>query len=161
MSRPPPGTAAYSRLMLLALRSILAILTLLMLVQDLVPLGRWNGLTALAPQSPLSHRVRMTLVNTATLAAAWLCTLSPHFTQHGSWQHLTTILILAGCVAGAFASWWRPWLFGATAAQQEKLRVITTGTYTFVPARNGITPNALHCLFHALILAALALTLRL
>jgi hypothetical protein len=145
--------------MLLALQAILAVLLLLMLVQDLVPLGRWNALRTLAVQSPLAHRVRMTAVNASTAAAALLCTLSPHYLHRGSWQHTVCTVILVCFLFGAFHSWWKPWLFGSTPAEREKLRLITTRTYTFVPERNGVTPNALHCVFHALAVAALILDL--
>ena len=146
--------------MLVTLQLLLAILTLLMLVQDLVPLGRWNALDRLAAESPLAHRLRMTAINTTTAAAALFCTLSPRFLQM-SWQHTAATIILALFLVGAFLSWWKPWLFGSTADEREKLRKITDGTYAFVPQRNGVTPNALHCLFHLIAVAAFALDLNL
>ncbi len=150
----------------LALLLTLALLSLLLLTHDLIPLGRWNNLRASAPTRPLGTRIVSTLLNSLVgLIPAWLAFRSLH--TIGLTNARQTILIfLAILLLGELSSWWIPWAFGASAfgarlsfERRRHLAAMTTGTLTVVPERHGIQPNALHCAIHLLTLLAFVETL--
>jgi hypothetical protein len=128
---------------------------------DTVPLGRWNNLGQFRREIPLGRRVRGSLLNVVTAGAAvvlfWLGWVSGG-EMAGDWR-MTLLITLAVLVYMEFRAWWRPYLFGATPAIIEKLRPNWEGTYAFLPVRNGIRPNAMHCVMHAATVAGFGFAL--
>jgi hypothetical protein len=131
---------------------------LLFLLHDTVPLGPWNNLTALRAAVPLRRRIIGTLMNAAIgLLAMYFFHMSsmPHSQMALTWL----IVLQAFMVYGEVRWWWYPYLAGAGPALIARLRPNWEGTLTFLPERNGIRPNALHCLMHSMTLAALVLAI--
>jgi hypothetical protein len=69
------------------------------------------------------------------------------------------IAIQAFLLVGEILWWWRPYLFEASPELVARLRPNWYGTISFLPERNGIRPNAMHCIMHALTLTALVLAI--
>ena len=137
-----------------ALELTLLLQLLLFLLHDTVPLGRWNNLTALRAAVPLRRRIIGTLMNTAIgLLALYFFHMS---SMHHSQMALTWLIVLqAFMVYGEVRWWWYPYFAGASPVLVARLRPNWEGTLTFLPERNGIRPNALHCVMHTMTLAAL------
>jgi hypothetical protein len=45
---------------------------------------------------------------------------------------------------GQLNAWWIPYLIHPNPVRAERYRVLFAGTSSFLPERNGITPNTLH-----------------
>jgi hypothetical protein len=130
-------------------------------VHDTVPLGRWNNLGRFKREIPLARRVRGSLMNIVTAGAVVLL-------FYAGWAHggdlagdwrMTLLITLGVLIYMEFRAWWQPYLFGATPAIVEKLRPNWEGTYAFLPERNCIRPNAMHCVMHASTMAGFGLAL--
>ena len=136
-----------------ALLASLVVLSLLLLTHDLVPMGRWNSLPT--NDLPLPKRLVSTLINSlAGLIPMWLAWRS--LGVYGRTSDRETITIFLVClVLGELLSWWIPWLTGYSPVDRKKLTAMTAGTYSFVPARHGVTPNALHCVVHVVTVVGL------
>jgi hypothetical protein len=139
-----------------ALEVVLLLQLLLFLFHDIFPLGRWNNLPALRAAVPARRLIVGTLMNTAIgLLALYLFHMH---SMHHSRTALTWLIVLQGfMVYGEVRWWWYPYFAGASPALVARLRPNWEGTAAFVPERNGIRPNSLHCVMHALTLAAFLL----
>jgi hypothetical protein len=125
-------------------------------LHDTVPLGRWNNLGYFKREIPLGRRVRGSLQNSVTaLAVVGMFTMGwmRGGDSAGDWR--MALLITSGVlVYMEFRAWWQPYLFGSTPEEVRKLLPNWEGTYAFLPLKNGIRPNAMHCIMHASTLAA-------
>lgn len=140
--------------MAMALLITLVVLTILLFLHDLVPLGRWNnvGNGRRKPLLPLlANLIPNTLVGLVPSYLAWK-TLHAHGISPG---RRAIVITLSVVLLGELFSWRIPWLFGTTEGRRKQLNAITDGTLSFVRSRHGVTPNALHCVIHLLTLAAL------
>jgi hypothetical protein len=130
-------------------------------VHDTIPLGRWNNLSQFQRVIPLGRRVRGSVLNSVTAGAVlvlfWLGWMRGGET--GGFFRVALLVTLGVLVYMEFRAWWRPYLFGATPAIIEKLRPNWEGTYAFLPERNGIKPNAMHCVMHAATVAGFGFAL--
>lgn len=130
--------------MAMALLITLVVLTMLLFLHDLVPLGRWNnvGNDRREPLLPvLANVIPNTLVGLVPSYLAWK-------TLHAHGRPARIAITLSIVLLGELFSWWIPWLFGTTEGRRKQLNAITDGTLSFVRSRHGVTPNALHCIIH-------------
>lgn len=143
----------------IALLATLVLLFLLLVLHDLVPLGRWNNLERAAAEVARGKLVGQTVWVGLLGGVPLVLTYLARGARHATWPRTTTTFILAFLFAGELLTWWIPYFFGARAGYAEGLRPIFAGTVSFLPERNGLTVNALHCLLHGLTLLALVLSL--
>ena len=120
-------------------------------LHDTVPLGRWNNLRRFRAEIPLQRRVTGSLANSVT-ALATVGMFYMGWLRGGKgdsdWQ-MALVITLGVLVYMEFRAWWQPYLFGASPEIVAKLLPNWERTYAFLPVRNGIQPNAMHCLMHA------------
>jgi hypothetical protein len=57
--------------------------------------------------------------------------------------------------AGAFKSWWWPYLIRSDPGQATRHADLFGGTHRFLPVRNGVAPDTLHFAYHLLLAATL------
>ena len=142
----------------IALAVCLTVLTAVMLVHDVVPLGRWNNLGQRVPR-PVGVVVRHTVLNTVTglvpTVLAWRSLGAHGFAT----ARLVILVVVCMLLLGAFSSWWLPWMRGTGPERTRELAAMTDGTLSFVPERNGIMPNAIHSVIHLLALASFVLVI--
>ena len=100
--------------------------------RDWIPLGRMNGTAAIRRQACWSRTQR---------APGWLW----------NWLWISYGLLFAG----ELSAWWMPYLVRPQPERAARYRVLYGCTHAFLPARNGIVPNTLHCLLHLATLAML------
>jgi hypothetical protein len=132
-----------------ALEIVLVLQLLFLALHDSLPLGRWNNLGPFRAAVPLRRRIIGTLTN------ALLGLLALHLSEMHAYLWLT--VVQAFFLAGEIAWWWRPYFFGAGPELVARLRPNWEGTIAFLPERNGIRPNAMHCVMHGLTLIGLLL----
>ncbi len=56
---------------------------------------------------------------------------------------------------GELTAWWVPYFLRPEPARVIRYQAIFGNTHAFLPERNGIIPNTLHCILHAATLALL------
>jgi len=142
----------------IALLTALVLLFLLLVLHDLVPIGRWNNLERAAGQVSRGKLAGQTVWVGLLGGVPLVLSYISRGVRHATWQRETATFILAFLFVGELLTWWIPYFFGARAGYAEGLRPIFEGTLTFLPERNGLTVNALHCVVHGLTLLALVLS---
>ncbi|MGA8940999.1 MAG: hypothetical protein WB439_17680 [Acidobacteriaceae bacterium] len=138
------------------LEAVVLLQLLVLALHDTIPLGRLNNLQNFRAAVPLRRRVIGSSVNTAVgLWAVWLCW---HGAMAGGRGDLIGLIVLQGLLfLGEIRSWWWGYFFGASPETVGHLRPNWEGTIAFLPERNGINLNVVHCVMHALTLAGLVL----
>jgi hypothetical protein len=59
---------------------------------------------------------------------------------------------------GEIRAWWIPYFFGTTPERVKRYADMFGNTHSFLPERNGIIPNTLHVILHALTFVTLILS---
>jgi hypothetical protein len=138
---------------------IVVLLQLIILaVHDTIPLGRWNNMQGFRSMVPVRRRVIGTTINTATGGLAlWMCLEGLAHAAPGLLMGL--IVLQAVLFVMELRAWWVPYFFGSTPETVAHLRPNWEGTIAFLPVRHAVRVNAMHCLLHALTLAALVLAI--
>ncbi len=132
---------------------------LFLLFHDWIPLGNWNNLGAIHSEDPLSRRVFVTLLP-AIPTALGLYWSAVHLGRPYPGDLLWFLWITYGVLLfGILRAWWIPYLLIPDAKRAERYRVLFHGTRRFLPERNGLAPDALHCSLHLAVLAILAMLL--
>jgi hypothetical protein len=141
-----------------ALEIVLILQFVVLVAHDTIPLGRWNNLHHFRAVVPLRRRVIGSVANSATgILALVLYHLGR---MHGSMGSLIGLIVLQAVLFfGELSTWWRPYFFGASPDVVAHLRPNWEGTIGFIPEKHGIALNAVHCIMHALTLAALILAI--
>jgi hypothetical protein len=148
------GTGMVFEVVFLTLQGIVV---LFLLLHDWIPLGRLNNLDAIRGRDSLGHRVYVTLLPLVP-AAVCLYLSAERFGQRYPMYVEWWLWVTYGTfVLGMLRAWWLPYLVLPDAKRAERYQAIFAGTHTFLPQRNGIAPDTLHTVFHAVVLVTLIL----
>ena len=132
------------------------LVTAFILLHDWVPLGRLSN-----PEGLLAVDSKTRLGLTTVLSAApFAIGLWWSWREVGHWSHgvLVYLWVCYGiCLAGALRAWWVPYLFGSDEGRRERYRQRFAGTLSFMPERHGIRPDALHVVFHGVLVGLVVL----
>jgi hypothetical protein len=150
---PTAGTPAFDSVFLAAQ----AFVVLFLLVHDWVPLGRLSNFTAKRDADSLGNRIFVTLLP-AVPAGLGLYYCAKNFAH----AYPEALLILLWVTYGSFLvgmlrAWWMPYLLVPDPERAARYKEIFAGTHRFLPERNGIAPDTLHTIFHAVTLAAVVM----
>ncbi len=137
-----------------------AMILLFMIVQDLVPLGPFNDIQAIASVQSLNETLAVTMIGVVQI----LLLIGGVFLFIGKrypiWVRIWLIVHPSCILFGAIMSWWIPYLFGIGAEEKvERYQIMFGDTHAFFPVMNGIVPNTLHTIFHLALLACIILTI--
>jgi hypothetical protein len=124
---------------------------------DWIPLGRLNDVAAVRRQDSSARLVRVTLVQSVPYTIGLVASLvywrmNRHFPGWLWWWLWISYGMLA---VGEMTAWWVPYLARPQPARAARYRAMFGGTHAFLPERNGIVPNPLHCLLHGATVAML------
>ncbi|HVI05199.1 MAG TPA: hypothetical protein VM711_03790 [Sphingomicrobium sp.] len=139
--------------MLILLVTLQAVQVVILWTHDWVPLGRLNDVAAIRRHDSLGRLIWVTLLQSVPFTV--LLFYSIQFLQTGYSHSLRTWLWIGYGVLflGELRAWWIPYLLRAEPDRALRYREMFGGTYSFLPERNGLTPNALHCILHVTTLA--------
>ncbi len=135
----------HAEILLIALQ---AFQVLHMATHDWIPLGRLNDVRGVRSQNTTGQLILATLINTVPFAIPLFFSVRylpqpwPHWLR--DWLWIAYFILLAGEIR----AWWIPWLFGTSAEKIARYQAMFGNTHTFLPVRNGITPNTAHLLLH-------------
>ena len=131
--------------------------TAFLLLHDWVPLGRFSNLSAMRKEDSLVRSIVVTLIPVVPAAfglyysARYFAKPYPHGVLMLLWITYGSLLI------GLLRAWWIPYLLIPDPERAARYQIIFAGTHTFLPKRNGISPDTLHTVFHAAVVGTLVL----
>ncbi|MDZ5650427.1 hypothetical protein [Nitrospirillum sp. BR 11828] len=152
-------------MMLTFLVSLQAIQVVILWLHDWVPLGRLNGVATVRAADTTGRLVLVTLIQSVPYTIGLAYSLVHLHTAHfPGWLWYWLWVSYGLLFAGELRAWWLPYLVAPEPARATRYQSMFGTTHTFLPERNGITPNTLHVVLHIQTAATLcllaALTLR-
>jgi|SRR5215469_2522984 len=142
-----------------ALLALQAFQVVFLWLHDWVPVPPLNDVKAVHDLDGTGGLLRITLIQAAPFTVGLVFSALtighpyPHWLFDWLWISYGILFV------GQLQAWWLPYLFGASAKRVQRNRVMFGRTHSFLPERNGIVPNTLHCLLHAATLATLIILL--
>lgn len=130
---------------------------LFLALHDWVPLGRWNNIAAARSENPGGRLLWTTIISTAPYLIGLVFSIRDFGHAYPNWLMMWLWISYVLLFLGALRAWWIPYLVVPDPARAARYRVMFANTASFLPERNGITPNALHVVFHVSVLATLVL----
>lgn len=132
---------------------------LFMIVQDWVPIGTLNDVHAISDTRSKSELILVTLFGIVQILILMFIILKFIGRRYSIWAKLWLIIHPTIIFIGALLEWWIPYFFGYGADKRSAQYAEMFGnTHSFLPAMNGIVPNTLHSMFHAILLLCIILT---
>jgi hypothetical protein len=126
-----------------------------LLFHDWIPLGRLSNLAAIRSEDTLARRIFVTLLP-AVPAAIGLFLSARRFGQpYPDGLNMLLWITYGVLILGMLRAWWIPYLVVPDAERAARYQIIFAGTHSFLPRRNGMSPDTLHTLFHLVTLATL------
>ena len=141
--------------MLILLLVLEALEVAILWLHDWVPIPPLNDVRAVQAQNSTAQLVWGTIISSLpfTLGFAfsllWLHRAYPPWVW--GWLWISNVLLLLGAVH----AWWLPYLIRPEPQRAARYRAMFAHTHAFLPERNGIIPNTLHCALHAIIIGIL------
>jgi hypothetical protein len=118
-------------------------------LHDWLPLGRLNDVPAVRAADSFGRLVRVTLIQSVPYTLGLIFTVRFEQTGHPHWVFIWLWISYGLLFAGELRAWWVPYLLQAEPARAARYAGMFGATHSFLPPRNGITPNTLHCALHA------------
>jgi hypothetical protein len=124
---------------------------------DWVSLGRLNDVAAVRRQDSTARLVRVTLIQSVPytigfLVSVYYASMASHYP---GWLWYWLWISYGLLFAGELTAWWVPYLGRPQPDRAARYRAMFGSTHAFLPQRNGIVPNTLHCLLHVATVALL------
>jgi hypothetical protein len=122
-----------------------------------IPLGSLNDVKAVRSVFPTGKLLVTTLINFTPVAIGLGGTIFYFKKGFPGWL-IWFLWILYGLACyGSLKAWWIPYLFRADPERVARDQVMYGSTHSFLPRRNGISPNTLHVIFDIATLGILIL----
>jgi hypothetical protein len=126
-----------------------------LLFHDWAPLGRWNNGAAKQCEDKRLHLVLTTLLAALPAGIGLFYSASYFGRPYPHWLEMLLWITYGLLFLGLLRAWWIPYLVLPDEKRAARYQTIFADTYTFLPRRNGIAPDALHCMLHLAIVAML------
>lgn len=125
-------------------------------LHDWAPLAPFNDVAAVRRENSFGRLALATVIQSAPYTVGLVGTLmsSAGAPLHGwvlAWLWISYLILFVG----ELQAWWVPYIRGTTPDRVARYGEMFGRTHAFLPPRNGITPNTLHCLLHACTAATL------
>ena len=133
-----------------------AIQVVFLLLHDWIPLGRLTNLAAVRALDSTQKLFWTTLLSALPYAVGLGFSVAdfPHWPM---WLHTYLEWLYGISLLAILRAWWVPYLSPSDSARAERYRTRFAGTITFLPKRHGFAPDALHTVYHGILLATFAL----
>ena len=126
-------------------------------LHDWVPLGRLNNLAAVQASDSAGKLFIVTVLSTLPFAVGLVASVRCAGTGFPGWLMWWLWISYGAAVYGLLRAWWVPYLLIASPARAERYQARFAGAHAFLPLRNGIRPDTLHCALHIVIVAIVIL----
>jgi hypothetical protein len=141
--------------LLIGLQSVQVVFLLL---HDWVPLGRLSNLAAVHAVDSTAKLLWTTLLSALpyTAGLGFCVAAFPHWPM---WIHIYLDVLYAVTLFAILRAWWIPYLSSSDSPRAERYRIRFARTLSFLPKRHGFAPDALHTVYHGVVVATLVLLL--
>ncbi len=127
-------------------------------LHDWIPLGRLNDVNAVRRQDSTVRLVIVTLIQSVPYSIGLLASvLYWHMSRRfPDWLWIWLWVSYGMLFVGELTAWWLPYATRPKPERAARYQAMFGNTHAFLPERNGIVPNTLHCLLHLATVAMLA-----
>ena len=125
----------------------------ILLLHDWVQLGSWNDLSAVRRQHSQKALALGTMVSSLFPLIGLALSIAYWTISWPRWLYIYLLAAYGFLLVGELEAWWIPFLVWNQPKRASEYHAMYGNTYAFLPARNGIRINALHCVLHAATLA--------
>lgn len=143
--------------MIIALLVLQSFVVLFLALHDWMPLGRLNDVDAVRSVDSRARLVTVTVLSTLPFAVCLAGSAYYLRAPFPGWLVWTLWVSYVAIALGALRAWWIPYFFIEEPARAARYQIMFGRTYSFLPERHGIRPNALHVALHLAIAAVLVL----
>ena len=124
-------------------------------VHDWVPLGSLNDVAAVRAADMTGRLIRVTLIQSVPYTIGLLGTIRHADGVFPGWLWYWLWISYGLLFMGELRAWWLPYLLQPEPERAARYRAMFGRTHGFLPARNGLVPNTLHCVLHGCTLLTL------
>jgi hypothetical protein len=129
---------------------------LFLLLHDWIPLGRLSNLAAVHAIDSIAKLLRTTFLSALPFAAGLAFSVAT-FPDWPMWVRIYLDVLYTIVLFAILHAWWIPYLSRSDSPRAERYRTRFAGTLTFLPKRHGFAPDALHTVYHGVVVATLIL----
>jgi hypothetical protein len=126
-------------------------------LHDWIPLGSLNSLKGVHSADAMAKLVRATLLSTLPFAIGLIGSAYYSSARFRTWLVWLLWITYGGALYGMLRTWYVPYLLVAEPARVERYQKMFSHTHAFLPKRNGVAPNTLQVIFHAILIATVVL----
>lgn len=126
-------------------------------LHDWVPLGRLNNIAAVQSQDSRQRLILVTILSSLPFSVGLSFSLLSLGEVFPLWLYIFLWVTYSGLFLGELRGWWVPYLFTPDARRAARYQAMFANTHSFLPQRNGISPNTLHVILHVTTAATLGL----
>jgi len=149
-----PGLGDY---MIEAFLACQLFIVLFIALHDWIPLGSLNNLKGVHSADATKKLVVVTVLSTLPFAIGFVGSAYYASTRFPSWLVWFLWITYGASLYGLLRAWYVPYLLVPNPARAARYDEMFAGTHTFLPTHNGIAPNTLHVIFHAVLIATVVL----
>jgi hypothetical protein len=137
--------------LLSALIALQVFVVVFIALHDWVPLGSLNNLAGVRVADPPGKLLIVTLLSSLPFAIGLIASILHAGTGFPAWLMWWLWISYGAAAYGLLRAWWVPYLLHASPARAVRYQARFAGTHAFLPERNGIRPDTLHCALHIVI----------
>jgi hypothetical protein len=126
-------------------------------LHDWIPLGKLTNLKGIRAADSTRKLVVMTALSTLPFAVALVASAHYARTRFPLWLVWMLWIAYGAAAYGILRTWWIPYLFANDPVRTKRYQTRFAETHAFLPVRNGIRPDTLHVIFHAVFVTTLVL----
>lgn len=134
-----------------------AFVVLFIALHDWIPLGNLNDVRAVQAGDSRGRLIGVTVLSTLPFAACLAGSVWYARAQFPGWLQWTLWISYGGAMLGMLRAWWVPYLLIPDPVRAVRYRAMFARTHAFLPAHNGIRPNTLHVVLHAVVVGVVVL----
>jgi hypothetical protein len=124
-------------------------------LHDWIPLGTLNDVKAVRATYPVPKLIAGALISLIPFAIALAASVIYLGRVYPAWLFWWLWISYGFLFYGELTAWWFPYLFRNEPERAARYQVMFGATLSFLPERNGISPNTLHVILHLFTLATL------
>ncbi|HXM07582.1 MAG TPA: serine hydrolase domain-containing protein, partial [Candidatus Acidoferrum sp.] len=126
-------------------------------LHDWIPLGTFNDVRGVHAADTRSKLLVVTVLSTLPFAIGLAATAFYAASRFPTWLVWLLWISYGTGLYGLLRTWYVPYLFVPDPVRAARYQLMFGNTHAFLPVRNGIVPNTLHVIFHAILLATVVL----
>lgn len=143
----------------IVLISLQAVQVAFLWIHDWIPLGRLNDVRAVRGADTTTRLARVTFIQSAPFTVGLIFSVLNFGHAYPHWLHSWLWISYGLLAVGQIRAWWVPYFIRSEPERAARYQTMFGNTHSFLPQRNGITPNTAHVLLHIDTAATLILLL--